>query len=370
MTSTVYVNGRFLAQRLSGVQRYAYEVLTELDRVLSERKLSWRLVVLAPRDAVLPEVWSNLDVRRVGQLTGHPWEQIELPFFAKGGLLVNLIGSAPLLRSNQIVTFHDAAVFDEPQLFSWQYGLLYRMLRPLLARRARAIVTVSEFSRGRLAEKLGVSDALFSVIGNGCDHILRPVADAGVLDRVGLQAGRYVLCVGATPNKNLAASLAAFKRAGLLGYRCAVAGAAPASVFGQVPAQFEDASLASLGHVTDEELRALYENAALFAFPSHYEGFGIPPLEAMILGCPAVANSVCAMPEVLGDAAVLVDAGNTEAFASAMRKCVQPEQREHLVEIGRIRAASFTWRVAAEKWAALIDVYTAGTPANSRGAAI
>lgn len=351
-SNEIYVNGRFLSQPLSGVQRYAEEVLNALDST----SIAKRLVVLTPRNIQRLPDWGSIRVRKVGGLTGHAWEQVELPLHAKG-LLLNFVSSGPIVKRNQIVTFHDAAIFDRPELFSKGYVKAHRILRPLLARRARKIITVSQFSLERLADTLGVSRERFEIIPNGCEHVLAVEAKPHVLANAGLKPGRYGLCVGATPNKNLVAAVRAFEAAGVPDFKIAAVGAKASGVFAEGQA-VDRPWFVRLGRVDDGELRALYENAAFFAFPSRYEGFGIPPLEAMRLGCAVIANRSSAIVDTVGDAAILVDVDDVAAFAEAIRSVCLTDRREELIQAGNRRASQFTWATAAEKWISLIDFET------------
>lgn len=343
----LYVNGRFLSQPLTGAQRYAEEVLAGLD----DLPIGQRIVVLAPRLSREPN-WKHLRLRRVGRLSGHAWEQLELPLHAPG-LLLNFVSSGPIIKRRQIVSFHDAAIFDRPDLFSSTYVLLHRALRPFLARRAQKIVTVSKFSRDRLVKKLGVPAEKFVIIPNGCDHILRAKSKPEILATHNLSVGGYGLCVGTTPNKNIDAAVRAFELAKLPELKLALVGASADGIFA-TPNSADRSWLVRLGRVDDGELRALYEGAAFFAFPSLYEGFGIPPLEAMGLGCPVIANDSTAISETVEQAAELVDANNEVEFASAIRSVCVESRRAELVLLGKERARQFTWCAAANLWDQLI----------------
>lgn len=346
--AVIFVNGRFLSQPLTGVQRYAEEVLSALD----DLPISRQIIVLAPKKLSKEPDWKNIRLRRVGYLSGHAWEQLELPFYAKG-LLLNFVSSGPIAKRRQVVSFHDAAIFDRPDLFSRNYVRLHRTLRPILARRARKIVTVSEFSRDRLALALDVATSKFMVIPNGCDHVLRAKPKRSVIAAHGLEVRRYGLCVGTTPNKNISAAIRAFDRAQLPGVKLAVVGASANGVFASSDG-CDRPWLVQLGRVDDGELRALYEGAAFFAFPSLYEGFGIPPLEAMRLGCPVIANNSTAIAETVGQAAEVVDAMDELQFASAIQSVFADARRRDLILSGEARASQFTWQAAAEKWVNLI----------------
>jgi glycosyltransferase involved in cell wall biosynthesis len=347
---TIYVNGRFLTQTLSGMQRFAEELLTAWDGLRVREAQPCPVEVLAPDGECRKPAWKTLHVRQIPGAHGHIWEQTILFLAARSGVLVNLLGSGPLLHPRQAVTLHDASAYDFPQLYTWRFRLFHKTLQEILSRRAWQIFTVSEFSRRRLANALGIQSEKISVIPNGCDHLLGMRADHGVLVRYGLSPKRFILCVGNdTPNKNIGAVIRAFTLLKTPNIQLAHAGTSDDRIFRKA-ADRNARNIVRLGYVSDAELRALYENALAFVFPSRYEGFGIPPLEAMSLGCPVVSSRGGSLPESLGDAALFVDPDDTEAFAGALRWVIADEVLRHkLIAVGRARAAQFTWSAAAER---------------------
>ena len=176
----LYINGRFAAQKLSGVQRFAVEMTAALVRAYGDR-----VHILMPPDATLEIDGAYV----VGRRTGQVWEQLELPRYAGQGILINLGNTGPVLARRQVVVIHDAGVFSTPAVYSWKFRLWYKTLQYLLVKRDARIVTVSEFSRRELVEHLPVSATDVAVIPEGADHMLRLSADAEVLREYGLAAG-------------------------------------------------------------------------------------------------------------------------------------------------------------------------------------
>ena len=358
MTAPLFINGRFLTQPLSGMQRYAEELIGALDRLLGQDsglKAGLAPCVLVPHGALRQPAWDHIPVRRVGILRGHAWEQTELAFAARRGLLLNLAAAAPLLHRRSILVLHDAAIFAHPHHFARAYRAVHRWLRPRIARGALRLITISEFSRRELARWCGVPEAAFTIIGDSAEHILHHPADSTVLARHGLEPGRYVLTVGnQSPNKNIALAVAAFTRAAPEGWTLAVAGGGHARIFGAAE-ETQEQGACYLGRVTDGELRALYEGAGLLLFPSRYEGFGVPPLEAMALGCPVLSSDASAMPEVLGDAAAYFPSDDSLAAAGRLRGLINDAgRRADLAARGRARAGQYTWAAGAERLARLL----------------
>jgi len=344
---TVYINGRFLTQRMSGMQRWAEQMVLALDARLAQSPTPAAfepVIILHPPGEVRRPPLKRIQMRQVGRRGGHPWEQLDLWAASRDGILVNLLSTGPLLHGRQVSTFHDAAVLRRPDLFSRGYATLHRTLRPLLARRSRALLTVSQFSAGELAECLGVDRGRFAVAPNAADHILTLTSDPSILAKRGLQPGQYGLCVGnQTPNKNVATAIAAFAGLNDPSMKLALVGAGDARVFGDLSLS-DHPGVVPMGYVSDEELKALYENARFLCFPSRYEGFGIPVLEAMALGCPVIASDAAAVPETAGDAALLVGPDDVAGFAQAMARVIgDPALAADLQSRGRARAAVFGW---------------------------
>lgn len=344
------INGRFLTQGLSGVQRVARELVLGLDR-----RTDPDAMLLAPRGTAPPRL-RRLRLETGGAFAGQLWEQASLPGLCRRRLLVGLCNLAPLLHPHNLVMIHDTAVFDRPESYSWRFGAWYRAVLPRIGRRARRVLTVSRFSADRLAALGIVPAGQLQVIANGADHILRHPADPGALARFGLEPGRYALVVGsANPAKNVGAALAAVRAADVPGLAAAVVGERPGQpVFASGPGT--GLTAVPCGAVDDRTLRALYEGALCLVFPSLYEGFGLPPLEAMAAGCPVVASDRTALPEVCGHAAILVPPDDIDAIARAIRRLArEPGLRADLAACGRERAAGYRWDTAARDLAAAIE---------------
>jgi glycosyltransferase involved in cell wall biosynthesis len=349
---TIAINARFLTQKMSGVQRFAREI-TEAMAALSAAGKAPPLRLLAPKGA--PARFAGLPVEILGRLSGQAWEQLELPRAAGADPLLNLGNTAPLLRGRrQAVVIHDAGVFDTPDSYSLAFRSWYRGLHLALPRMGTRIITVSDFSRTRLARRLSLDPASIGVVAEGGEHALRDPADEAVLAKHGLAPQSYALAVGTrAAHKNLDALRDAVALLASRGLTLAVAGAADASVFRN--ASDVDAARA-LGRVTDGELRALYENALCLVFPSRYEGFGLPPLEAMWCHCPVLAASAGAVPEVCGDAALWFDAEGPRTPAAALARLLdEPGLADHLRAAGRARAETFSWPAAARRLLDLVE---------------
>lgn len=365
----IFVNGRFFTQSLSGVQRFARELLLALDELLAEGVVDrdrFRLTVLQPRIVAEPVGYRHIAMREVGRSTGHLWEQTKLPAHVRGRLLLNFCNTAPLLKRNQVLTMHDAAVRAVPEAYTRAFRGWYRVMHTLAGAYAARIITVSQFSKRELVERLGLPAERIAVVAEGADHIKRVESDGSVLKRFGLDRRPFVLAVSnLAPHKNFQAIVRAAEIARLADVDIVIAGGANPQVFatrsGTLPA-----SVKYVGRVGDGELRALYEHAACFVYPSLYEGFGLPPLEAMACGCPVVVAGAASLPEVCGDAALYCDPRSPADIAAKLGQIIADEAlHARLRERGLARAAQFTWRrCASEVWQQVL--LTLGEPPARR----
>lgn len=347
----IFINGRFVTQRTSGVQRFAWEVVHALDLELREgtselADRNWILVV--PTEPPPGIHLRRIAIRVVGGATGHIWDQLVLARAARGGIVVNLTNGGPLMHPRSVVIIHDAAVFRTPRNFTRRYVLLHRLLSSFLARTSR-VGTVSEFSRRELAAIFRIDGSKIFVVPNSCEHLRSIVPDDTVLTRLGLAAGRYFLFVGKpSANKNLTTAMAAFARLGP-SHKFVIVGMADHAIFRKV-VDHVPPGVTVTGHLSDRELAAVFRGATALIFPSLYEGFGIPPLEGMVSGCPVIASRIPAVEEVCGDAALYFDPTKVSSLLAAMQSIVdRPELRTSLVAKGNERALMFSWRRSAQQ---------------------
>jgi glycosyltransferase involved in cell wall biosynthesis len=349
---TTFINARFLSQPLSGVQRFAGEILGALDRQLTANPELAAAIgpikALHPAGVLRHPKWRLISAQQIGRTRGHVWEQGALLRASKTGILVSLGNAGPLRHPAQILTLHDANIWEIPDAFSPAYKLLHKSMRPMLARRAKRLLTGSKFSATALSGHLGIEVDRFSVIPNGANHILNVAADHSILQEYGLRKNEYLLSVGnLSPNKNIEKLIQAHSLAGASVPPLVVVGGAASGV--EMQRLTASSRVRFLGRVSDGALRALYEQALGFVFPSLYEGFGIPPLEAMQLGAPVLASNTTAMPEVLQDGAMFFDPTGVYEMAVSLHQFsnLSNTERSTLIERGTKISAGFTWDKSA-----------------------
>lgn len=350
----LYINGRFLTRRMTGVDRFAREVASAIDHMLSQgdpQVAGWNVIMLVPPSQQLEHDYRHIQVRQVGTRQGTGWEQLDLArAVPRGALLLSMCNTGPALRRDHAVVIHDAGTERIPAGFSRSFRWWYRALMPLLGRNARHVLTVSEFSQRELQQVYAIAATKSVVVSEGGEHILRVQPDAAALARFGLRERPYFLAVSSmAANKNFQLILNALALLEDPPFDIAIAGGANPRVFGSA-GHIESAGVRWLGYVSDAELRTLYSGALGFVFPSLYEGYGLPLLEAMHCGCPVLASTAASIPEVCGDAAVYFDPHDPVALKDAMLRLAQDgELRDQLRARGYQRARSTSWRRAAQE---------------------
>ncbi len=321
---TFFINGRFLSQALTGVQRYAAEIVKAIDRALASGRFPARLhdtewQLLVPPDARELPALKKISVRTIGRFGGHAWDQIDLARASRGGRLISLANSGPVFHRDQIVVIHDAQVFRRPDFFGWRYRTAHRLIDRLLARNA-TIATVSNFSRNELAASLDHDASAIPVFSNSAEHFASTEPDYTILNRLSLRPNSYFLFIGSrTKNKNLSVAVHAMDLLKRPDIPLVIVGGNNSSVF-QDNLSEASANHILAGRLTDNEIAALYQRALAFVFPSLYEGFGVPPLEAMLFGCPVIASTADAVMETCGDAAAYFDATDADALCARMQE--------------------------------------------------
>jgi len=264
------------------------------------------------------------------------------------------VGLAPVRSQVPVaITVHDVMALEHPEWFTRGNRLQQRLLLGPAARSAAVVLTPSEFSRHRAIERLGLDPERVRVTPWGVDEVFSPDERSDeALARLGVR-GRYLLTVGALrPRKNLEGALVAFEQlAGHDDLELVVAGGRgwdDAELLDRLRRSPAAGRIRLTGRVSDADLAELYRGAECFLFPSRYEGFGLPPLEAMACGAPVVSSDRTSMPEVVGDAAVLVHPDDADGLVAAVEAVLaSPERRAELSERGRRRAAAFTWERCA-----------------------
>jgi glycosyltransferase involved in cell wall biosynthesis len=350
-----------------GYRTYTTNLVMQMARF--DRYGNFHLFVDRPLSVSLPPNWQvQLVSRNMPGVGVALRQQIGLPLRARRfdvDLLHSPCGTGPLVSPwPSVITLLDTIEFSCPlpslrEARLWAMRLYNRAVQAQMVRRAKAIITISEYSKNCIIQRFGIAEGkIFVTYLAPADHFLqcdRNESRTQVQETIGTRD--YVLALAsASPRKNIDRLLASYE---LLSP--ALRGKHPLVVVCTHPQAKErlkriaaaldiSSQVALLDRVSDEQLATLFGAAALFVFPSLEEGFGLPPLEAMAYGMPVVASNTSSMPEVLGDAALLVDPTDTRALADAMVTVLTlPALAEDLRQRGLQRSRHFSWETTARQ---------------------
>jgi glycosyltransferase involved in cell wall biosynthesis len=329
------VNGRILGLRSNGQRRVTEELLSRLSGLRAIR----------PSQPHFSGIY------------GHAWEQVVLPIMAYGKPLWSPSTSGPILHPNHIVTIHDLAFIDIPDYFSKSFASWYSGMSRAVATTARHIATVSQFSADRIMMHFRIPPAKISVIYSGVAsafHIRRSDEISQVLDRYNLRNTSYVVGFSGTDRrKNTLGLLKAWTLTGAAqkGHKLVLFGrCANPAVFGVQPLVAPNEGVVPIGAVDDDVLACIYSGARGLVFPSYYEGFGLPVVEAARCGCRVVTSQITALPEICPRDSLLIDPNDTHQIADAISHLLSGDfsassQRQRSCEMER-----FDWNVAAQQY--------------------
>ena len=357
----VLIDGDTIGRGRTGDESYTINLLRELPVAAPDLALACSLRDPADVPEDVPQ-----SVRRLALDVASPYRRIPIAFPAlarrQGASLAHVhYFVSPRLPCPAVVTVHDLSYARSPELFSRRDRTLLKLVRGSVRRAAR-VIAVSEFTRTDLCEVYGVDPGKVVAIPNGVSAAFRPVDGAKeiVLHRFGIDRP-YVLCVGALqPRKNVPLAIEAYAQVAGRGTDCefVIAGGDRGGRLDVLDAILRTGLTGRVhlvGRVEDETLPALYTGARALIFPSLYEGFGLPALEAMACGTPVVASNTTGLAEAVGDAGLTVDPHSASELAGAIRRVLDdPELSDRLVAAGLARAAEFTWARTAR---ATADVY-------------
>ncbi len=337
--SAVTMNARVLKVPSNGQRRVADEI---------NRRLG--LATLAPPDWI------------ASGLKGHGWEQTLLPLQMGGRPLWSPSTSAPVFYRNQVVTVHDIGFVDVPQYYAPRFAATYRAIVRQLAGRVRHIVTVSEFSRARICAEYGLGADEVTAIPLGVAAAFRQ-RDAAEITAVraahGLDEAPYLVAFsGADPRKNTEGILRAWAALGGErgeGQLVLFGRVSNSAVFGQAATAQALPGVVRVGGVSDDDLARLYGGATGLVFPSFYEGFGLPIIEAAASGAPVITSRGGAMEEVAPTDAMLIDPAQTDELAAAMLRALRSQPSAAEREHGALATRRFSWDAAAASYAAIFS---------------
>lgn len=308
----IAINGQFTARRMTGQERFAYEIITELDKIC--KKGEFELIV--PQDAKDIPKLANIPIIKYGKAKGSLWEQT---FFAWYTILhkrisLNLCSIMPLLKPG-IICIHDLSYKVNPQYFTTPYAKIsqwWHKLQYYFAWKFSPIIfTVSEYSKQQMIEIYHVNPNKIVVIGNGWEHFNRIKEDETLKKRKPeLFTKPYFFSLGSlAPNKNIQWILKVAQRHWQ--YNFFIAGKADLKAYGEDYKECDYPNVKFLGYISDGEIKYLMRHCKAFIFPSFFEGFGIPPLEALSVGAKVILAKSSCLPEIFGNSGYYINPNNT-----------------------------------------------------------
>lgn len=349
----IYINARFLTQPITGVQRFAIEISKQLKILMEEHVL-----FVSPSNIIHNEIAKELGVSVIGKRKGHLWEQIDLPNYLKkkgNPLLINLANTGPVFYKNKFITIHDIAFNVYPETYSKSFLYFYKLLIPNLIRTSKHVITVSNFSKQEIIKYYKIDNENISVIYNAVNASFIKNPNEELLNK------QYILAVSSINHrKNLLGILKAFKKflEKNMNITLYVIGDLETKSFANVDlTQFiTNNNIKILGRVSDEELMQFYSNTIGFIYPSFYEGFGIPPLEAQRCGCPILISNISCFPEIFKDSAIYCDPYSTDSIMAGIEKLVDNNELcQSLKAKGFENANRYSWEHSALKLKSIID---------------
>lgn len=349
----IIVNARFLTQTLTGVQRYAIEISLQLKKLAGDE-----VCFVAPRNIIHQSIAEQLEVEKVGTHTGHLWDQLDLPMFLKKKgfpLLLCLCNTAPICYRNKIVVIHDVAYKVYPQTYSKSFLWFYRFMIPKIIHTSRHLITVSEFSKQELIKYYRIKEDKLTVVYNAVSGLFCKKDDSEQT------LVPYLLAVSSLNyRKNFLAVLKAFQifESNDQNTFLYIIGDLKNKNFNglNIESYKRNKRIKFLGRVSDAELVKYYRNAIGFVYPSLYEGFGIPPLEAQNCACPVLCADIPPLREVFGDSAIYCNPFSVEDIAKKMHMLASGEKNA-LIERGNHNIMRYSWEKSAIKMLEVVNEY-------------
>jgi len=358
------IDARLVHYSQAGIGQYILRLTEALAGIDHEDEF---VLLQSRKDRTIIVNQANFRRRSLWTPSHHRLEQWVLPLeiFPLGLDVLHSPDFIPPFRRNcrSVITIHDLAFLLYPHFLTRESARYYGQIDQAV-RHTDHIIAVSESTKGDIVRLLGVAEDRITVIHEAANPTYRPIDDPKALDEIRRKyeiVGDFILFVSTIePRKNLPTLLRAYRQL-LDGYRPGVKLAVAGErgwLFHEVFTLVEELDLGEhvvfLGLVPVKDLLLLYNAARLLVHPSFYEGFGLPPLEAMACGTPVVVSNVSSLPEVVGDAALLVDPNDVSGLTLAIWRVLSDEAlRRKLIERGLERAKLFSWERAARETLAL-----------------
>ncbi len=341
------VNGRYLTQKATGVHRYAFEICNKLH----EMGVDFHVAI--PQD-IHPDYKFKFKVVRCGSLKTHLWEQISLPRYLKSidsPLLISFTGCGPLNYNNQIMTIHDVSHERYPQWFSKNYYRFYHYMMPRVGKKAHAVLTVSEFSKNEIVDTLNIDRDKIHVIHSNVPFHNKPTEREILNFQREPDKEKYIIAVSSMdPRKNFVRLVEAFEKIEDKTIKLYIIGMSFKAFNTPDMKKLLSENVYLPGYIPDEDLPSMYQNAILSVYPSLYDGFGLPPLESMTFGCPAIVSDIPALREVSEDAALYIDPFDIDDITMKISLLLSDDiLKKELQQKGIEQIQKYSWEKSAKQ---------------------
>lgn len=336
----IYINGRFLEKNLTGIQRYAMEVTKQLDALNCKEDI----ILLVSKKCKYNLNFKNIKVQHLNFLTDNLWEQITMPLyllFKRKSKLLNMCNSAPVLKPGYVV-LHDISFKTRPEHLTKAFIMWYSFITRLNIRRYKKIFTVSNFSKKEIMDTYKVCENKIAIAYPSAENVKDIKVDNSVLKELNLKKGKFVFSLGSkSEHKNhqfivkmaLKNPNVTFVVSGMTNNRVLKNG---------ISSNIEAKNIINTGYISDEKLMSLYHNCKMFIFPSLYEGFGLPPLEAISCGCKTiVVNDLQVFHEVYGNSVNYLDCTKDGYDLKEIEKKFHTISKDILKK--------YSWKITAQK---------------------
>lgn len=304
--NTLIINGRIFEYPITGVGRFCYEVISEFDRLIGPGEM----VLAIPSDAKNVPRLNNIEVRTIGKRTGIYWEQVELPIYIKKNKYkcLSMSSSVPLF-SPDYVLIHDISLKvnrDKNGNLKDKFKIWWPLLQYKIAvKYSKVLFTDTEFQKNEF-KRAYKTDREIVVVYAGWQHMKRIELDDRIIKKLNLVNKDYMFAVSTrAKNKNFKWILEVAKKNPHVIF--VIAGKLDTKYFSDGTELDGLPNIITSGYISDSEMKSLMKHAKAFLYPSIYEGFGIPPMEAMSIGTRAVVGRSSCLPEVYGDTVYYVD---------------------------------------------------------------
>lgn len=347
----VYINGRFLTQKTTGVQRFAREIVLALSQLRDDVVIVTPKLTLDNRQCNM-DFYRKLNIVEVGKMQGHIWEQIELLRFmhsTKNGILLNLCNTAPIFYNFNIYTLHDVIFKRYPKSYDFKFRWFYNILSSMLLKKSIEIFTVSNFSKDEIIKfypwvdvnKINIVYNAVPTVLNGCANLIR---EGSVRNTTFITQAYF------NDNKNIYVILDALKLIKRNDFKISIIGDLSEKEPEKLEEALKDARVEYLGRVSDEKLVFLYSTSLAYIIPSRIEGFGIPALEAQKFGCPVISSNTGSLPEILKESAIFFNPEDPKELASLILMLLDSNANiiNELINNGYVNANRFSFQKSAE----------------------